>query len=84
MYVAAQRAELMLRIGKTKQTAYSEDELKELSTESLEKVAKLVAASTPLVDHSGHGTPRPDSAQEDEAPVVIDMNARILEMRKRA
>jgi uncharacterized protein DUF2213 len=81
---ASRRTELLTAMSAAKQTAYSEDELKTLSNDQLEKLVKLVGASAPAVDQSGRAFPRQQEDSTAGAPKPIDIQARILAKRKSA
>ncbi len=59
--VEARTAELVGQL-KTAQTAYSEEELKALSLDALEKLAKVAKLDVPVADFSGRGIPAPRTA----------------------
>lgn len=53
---------------KAAQSTYTEDELKAMSNEALEKLAALVASTVPEADFSGRAFPRAASAKADAVP----------------
>lgn len=63
---AARKEQLLAAIKATGQDAFGEDELKVMSVEQLEKVARVAAAKVPPVDHTGRGGPRLEAAAEDQ------------------
>jgi len=77
---AARAAKTADLVGKLKvaQKAYTEEELKALPLETLEKLAQI--SLTEKKDFSGAGPSRAASSQDDEVPKAIDMKARVLAM----
>jgi hypothetical protein len=66
---------------KAAQGTYSEDELKAMSVDQLEKLDTLVKAQAPKKDFSGAGAPRAAASEDDnKAPKPIDMAERIRDM----
>ena len=74
---AKKRTELVAAMGK--QDVYTEEELKALPIDRLEKLAKLVAAKG--VDNSGRGLPRAAATEDEIIPPSPSMIARVRTAR---
>jgi len=79
---AQRRGELITAMSATKQTVYTEDELKAMPLTDLEKIVKIAASAT-KPDYSGAGAPRAAASDEKAPPPPIDMVARIRAAREK-
>ena len=80
----ARHSELLTAMKATKQDAYTEEELKALPLEALEKIVKVANANVPVKDYSGSGLPRAAAAGDETAPPPVDMMERIKTLRAKS
>ena len=72
--------ELVSRLKDAAKAGYTEDELKALSIEGLEKLAATILK--PRADFTTAGGPRVQESDDEQVPKPIDMATRIIEARK--